>query len=111
MQTENVQAALCNVGGHASEVIFRRSFGRQDLEAAHEIESGIDLRRQANVHDVAEGGRGGQAASLEAPVAVIDRSATRVPSGDLKSALRQLDEQSSGATGRLEHTVHTTAGI
>jgi hypothetical protein len=90
---------------------LRHVFRRQESEATHHIESGIDLRWQRNAHDITEDGWRRQPASLEAVVAVVNRGATCIPPEDLESSLRQLDEQSFGAAGRLEQTAHAAVGI
>ena len=54
------------------------------------------------------GGRRRQPASPEAPVAVIDRTAVYIPPENFEASLRQLDQQSSGATSRLEETADPT---
>jgi len=90
---------------------LRSAFRRQELKSAHDIERGVDLRRQRNVHDITEDRWRSQPAFLEAGIAVVNRGTARVPPADLEAAFRQLDKQSSGATGGLKHTADATLGM
>src|SRR5262249_19587611 len=64
-----------------------------------------------NVHDIAEDRWRTQPAFLEAGIAVVNRGLVRVPPADLEAAFRQLDKQSSGATGGLQHTAEAPVGM